>query len=107
MVGNAQVIPIFMPSGEDVEVSPRPLISASYHPSPMPSRMSSPVHVSVRELADRMNKVEAKEIHEDAKNWTIVDGKELSAKHNEVKLKEDDVYDKRLKFIKSKSLYKK
>lgn len=54
-----------------------------------------------------MNKVEAKEIHEDAKNWTIVDGKELSAKHNEVELKEDDVYDKRLKFIKSKSLYKK
>ncbi len=64
-------------------------------------------HECVRELADRMNKVEAKEIHEDAKNWTIVDGKELSAKHNEVELKEDDVYDKRLKFIKSKSLYKK
>ena len=42
VVGDAQVIPICMPSGEDVEISPRPLISVSYHPSPMPSRMGSP-----------------------------------------------------------------
>ena len=49
MVRDAQVVPIFMPSSEDVEVSPRPLISASYHPFPVPSRMICPVHVSLRE----------------------------------------------------------
>ena len=43
MVRDAQVVPIFMPSGEDVEVSPPP-IDLSFIPS------VSPAQVSLREL---------------------------------------------------------
>lgn len=47
VVGDAQVIPMFMPSGEDAEIRLRPLLSASYHPFPTPSRMISHVQVSL------------------------------------------------------------
>ena len=54
VVRDAQIVPIFMPSGEDVEVSPRPSISASYHPGSLLSKMSFPVQVSLQESCLRI-----------------------------------------------------
>lgn len=64
-------------------------------------------HECVRELADRMNRTKAKKIHEKAERWTIIDKRELSENDEEVRLNEHDVFDKRQKFIKGKSLYRK
>ncbi len=54
MVQDTKVIPIFMLPGQDVEVSPRPLISASYHPNRHRNKRIFPVQISLREPSLRI-----------------------------------------------------